>query len=100
MTPMSKASEAQRRVRNRKLALITAFKAERGCAECGERDVRCLDLHHRDPADKHPWLRKRKQQPSQSMSALSFADLERELAKCIVLCANCHRKHHNPNKEG
>jgi hypothetical protein len=59
-----------------------------GCIVCGETDPACLDFHHRDPAQKaygvrqavhHGWSRTR---------------VRAEAAKCDILCANCHRKHH------
>ena len=64
------------------------LKRTQGCAVCGECDPACLDWHHLDPTQKevHPsdmvrrgWARDR---------------ILTELAKCIVLCANCHRKTH------
>jgi hypothetical protein len=74
--------------RNRKLDLINAYKAT-GCVECGEDDPRCLDLHHRDPSEKHPRL---KGVARIRMNGLGYEELLAELSKCDVLCANCHRK--------
>ena len=67
-------------------AMVNKAKAK-GCSYCPETDPVCLDFHHRDPSTKMgnigvmvhnaaPWV------------------LERELEKCIVICANCHRKIH------
>lgn len=77
--------------KQRKLRYIDKFrilKSERGCLECGEKDPRCLDWHHVDPKDKLGSVRE--------MAWLGWA-LDRimdEIKKCIVLCSNCHRKHH------
>jgi len=64
---------------------LTAHKAESGCVECGYRDnVAALVFHHRDPQDKLYAIT-----PSTGMARL----LE-EIAKCDILCANCHAIHH------
>src|SRR5690349_8248608 len=52
------------------------------CHDCGGRfPVVCMDLHH---------LRKKSFTIAHSYNR-SIATLEKEIAKCIVLCANCHR---------
>lgn len=67
-----------------------AFKASLFCTRCGENHPACLDFHHRDPVEKdfavHQAIRRRWGQ----------ARVLAEIAKCDVLCANCHRKLHNP----
>jgi hypothetical protein len=64
------------------------LKARLVCATCGENHPACLQFHHPDPTAKEAgvsdavrrgWSRKR---------------ILTELAKCEVLCANCHAKHH------
>jgi len=72
-------------------------KADAGCHRCDEADAACLDFHHRKTDGKagnvcdlvtRGWGRER---------------LREELAKCVVLCANCHRKKHaetNSPREG
>ena len=59
---------------------------EKGCLICGEKETCCLDFHHIDPSKKvfNVSLRNR----------VSNEKLEEELSKCIILCANCHRKVH------
>lgn len=76
--PRTNVSENQELLRQTKLAS--------GCARCGYRDnVAALQLHHRDPATK---IRG-------ALSAhTSRPRLEREIAKCDVLCANCHAVEH------
>lgn len=66
---------------------IVEIKSRSGCVTCGERDHRCLVFHHRNPAEKkfqvqwNAWSRTRKSR-------------DEELAKCDVMCANCHHKLH------
>lgn len=64
-------------------------KATHCCVECGESDPRCIDFHHRDP--------KQKLYTISYMANRGFSDKKilAELAKCVALCANCHRKHHH-----
>ena len=62
------------------------------CVKCGESDPACLDFHHRDGDEKQANL-------AVVGASWSQARLEEELAKCDVLCANCHRKLHAEERE-
>ncbi len=72
-----------------KRAWASEYKAKKGCARCPERDPVCLDFHHRDGAKKEHAVAK-----IVGGNSLSQKTIEREVKKCIVLCANCHRKEH------
>lgn len=61
------------------------FKATLKCSRCDESHPACLDFHHEDPSHKDGAIAKFITTPRK---------LQQELAKCIVLCSNCHRKHH------
>lgn len=74
----------KRQARRNESALIAAFKSERGCAICGFRDAVALDFDHLDPKEKAFNI-------SEAMGKLSMERLMREIAKCRILCANCHR---------
>jgi hypothetical protein len=63
---------------------VVAYKTFFGCALCPETNPICLDLHHLNPADKNFSVSQRRQ--------TGLLTLVLELAKCSVLCANCHRK--------
>lgn len=67
---------------------LTDYKAARGCKQCGESDPDCLDFHHFDPSQKEV------QPATMWWRQWSVKRMEVELAKCIVLCSNCHRKLH------
>jgi len=57
------------------------------CEHCGGTfHTAAFDFHHLDPneKDKDPGL----------MMGLTDENLFKELDKCILLCANCHRIHH------
>jgi hypothetical protein len=63
------------------------FKSTLKCTKCGENHPAALDFHHEDPSTKDrevSWFLKNSQ----------FTKAIEEAVKCIVLCANCHRKHH------
>jgi hypothetical protein len=78
--------QKQRKLEQRKK--IDEYKASKGCAICGEKDPRCLDLHHKDPSEKEFAI-------SQGCG-YSPTRLIKEMEKCVVLCSNCHRKLHRP----
>jgi len=56
------------------------------CVDCGERDVRCLEFDHRVRATKFSTIAKMVCRTS------SWSAILREIEKCDVRCANCHRK--------
>src|SRR5574343_826247 len=62
------------------------YKKTLACA-CGETHPSCLDFHHIDPKTK-------KFEISGSIRRYGKDVLMKEISKCIVLCANCHRKLH------
>lgn len=63
---------------------IDAYKMERGCAECGfKKWPEALDFDHIDRSTK-------KFNISQTLR-LYKNSLMAEIAKCQILCANCHR---------
>jgi hypothetical protein len=76
---------AKERKRNTLIA-IREYKRAKGCSRCVETDPRCLDFHHLDSKTK---------EFSISNAFRMGYSLERiflEIEKCILLCANCHRK--------
>ncbi len=68
------------------------YKAEKGCKLCLEHDPACLDFHHRDPKTKDFNF-------GSSYKRYSPTWFLKEIEKCDVLCANCHRKFHHYNRE-
>ncbi len=79
---------AKQRVRYLRLIAIVDRWKQTGCACCGfNRHPDALEAHHLDPATKEGKL-------NQLVTGASPARIERELAKCVCLCANCHRLVH------
>lgn len=65
-----------------------AYKDNLKCARCPEDHWACLEFHHEK--DKEITLAK-------AVNACWSIDrILKEMEKCIVLCANCHRKLHHP----
>jgi hypothetical protein len=57
------------------------------CVDCGEcRDIPSIyDFHHIDPSRKDFSI---------SHTTLKFETIKKELDKCVILCATCHRIKH------
>jgi hypothetical protein len=77
--------------RNRKLQeiarnLLDAYKRQTGCGLCPENEPVCLDFHHCSGKDENV---------SRLVGQCSLRRAEREIEKCSLLCANCHRKLHD-----
>lgn len=67
---------------------IRIYKQTHGCYYCNENTPCCLDLHHLDPSVKEI-------NPScMASNGWGWNRMLKELDKCIVVCANCHRKIH------
>lgn len=69
---------------------VTAYKVARGCEKCGEKHPATLDFHHLDPTTKEYNI-------GATIHMGNPAEVSKvwdEIAKCVVLCANCHRKEH------
>ena len=60
------------------------------CEKCGEDRTYVLDFHHRNPDEKEFTLGAKKINREER--------LLKEIQKCVVLCANCHRAFHHLNK--
>ena len=64
------------------------YKSSLQCIRCGENHPACLDFHHVDSTTKSV-------NPSEMAGrGWSKERMQQEFDKCIVLCANCHRKEH------
>ena len=80
-----KKAVSERRKRLRKMA--REYKGGK-CIICGyQRCQDALDFHHKDPEQKDFGL---------SVRGLtrSWEKIKREIDKCVLVCANCHRELH------
>lgn len=59
------------------------------CVDCGgSYPPCCMDFHHRDPSQKKFAI-------GRGITQVGRKALEKEIAKCDLLCANCHRIRHS-----
>ena len=84
-----RSNAAHRRAYTKRNEWVQGHKVK--CLHCPESRFPCLDFHHRESDKKvgtiaqvRHWSRER---------------LAEEIAKCDVLCANCHRWHHWVEKQ-
>jgi hypothetical protein len=90
--PKNKAKHISyvRRNKDRVTEFIDNYKRERSCADCGlsgKEFPYVLDFDHKNGS-----FNKKFNIGSWSHSVLSIKAIEREIAKCELVCANCHRK--------
>lgn len=71
---------------------LVAYKSILKCTRCDESHPACIEFHHIKDKDleicdaiTHGWSKER---------------ILAEIAKCEVICSNCHRKHHWVEKTG
>lgn len=76
-----KAAEARIKVSN----YICQYLSQNPCECCGEKDIVVLEFDHIDPSTKSFDIGNRGSKGIQA--------IKEEIAKCRVLCANCHRRH-------
>ncbi len=85
--PTSFIENARKREREIK-EFIRQQKVGLSCNRCGNTDIRVLDFHHIDRDIKEVSI-------SQiARKGWGRERILREIAKCEVLCANCHRIEH------
>jgi predicted nucleic-acid-binding Zn-ribbon protein len=85
--------ETRNRIRKERREWFQEIKKTLKCEQCGNSDFRVLDLHHLDPAQKDTEVSSLVQNGHSKKKILD------EIAKCKVLCANCHRIEHYEEKQ-
>lgn len=86
-TRREKVKNTRQGIKLKNKTLVDRYKRMCGCTHCGENDPIVLDLHHVDPSGKDA-------SPASLLKG-SLDVLRAEIRKCIVLCANCHRREHH-----
>lgn len=79
--------------RKLRLRWLLAYRRDsNGCSHCDTAFPPCLDFHHEE---------EKQMRVGQMVSFdYSIPEIQEEIDKCILLCANCHRvEHHNPPTE-
>ena len=71
---------------------LREYKATLKCELCCENHPACIDFHHRD-------VKKKEVSISYAVGrGWGWTRIMKEIEKCQVLCANCHRKLHWDNR--
>lgn len=72
--------------RKRNSDFIKEYLETRHCIDCGEKDIIVLEFDHKDSSDKinNVCLMVKR--------AVSLDTLKKEIDKCEIRCANCHRR--------
>jgi hypothetical protein len=74
--------------RKRYFAWYKQIRQAQQCNKCGEKRWYVLDFHHTDETKKSFTV------SNMLIRGLSRKKILEEIAKCVVLCANCHREEH------
>ena len=70
---------------DRKIEFLQKHKMEKGCSVCGYNEIpQALEFDHIDRSKKKFGMNK--------AWKYKWSTIMEELEKCVVLCANCHRK--------
>lgn len=90
----SDCKECQRKYDLSRLKLRNDFvnSQKKCCAKCGETRTYVLEFHHKDPNEKEFTIGQMKNYP--------LDKFQKEIDKCVVLCANCHKEFHTFEREG
>ena len=64
---------------------LIQYLSDNPCVDCGEEDIRCLEFDH---------VRGKKSRNISNLlqNVVSLENIQKEIKKCDVRCANCHRK--------
>jgi len=83
---LSNYERVKRRRRHLKMLAVAMLGGK--CIRCGyHRSLRAMDFHHPDPDGKDF---------SVSTNAnRAWSKMKAEVAKCVLLCSNCHREEHD-----
>ena len=70
---------------DQKIGFLQQYKMEKGCSVCGYNEIpQALEFDHIDRSKKKFGMNK--------AYKYKWSVIMEELEKCVVLCANCHRK--------
>lgn len=77
--------EKNKEIRERNRAYVRSIKESGACSDCGISDFRVLDFDHL------PGQEKRAEVSRMVAYGFSIESIKKEIAKCDLVCANCHR---------
>lgn len=86
--------KAYKAIRTRRMNIkqwLYEYKSKRGCGRCPENFPPCLEFHHKGGSKED----KRMEISRMLQWGHSKEEILKEIAKCELLCSNCHRKEHH-----
>ena len=86
-----KTAERQKKNYKQRREYLDAYKAEKGCCNCGFSNPIALQFNHIDPQQKSF-------QVSEGLAGRPWKLILQEIEKCNVMCANCHAIHTYENE--
>jgi hypothetical protein len=81
----SSHNASRNKIREKNARKVFEFLQQNPCKRCGETDPIVLEFDHLEKTDKIESI-------SNMIANASWQQIESEIAKCDVLCANCHRR--------
>lgn len=86
MNNSERHKQIRKEVTKRAMNYVNEYRRQHPCIACGEKEICCLEFHHKDP--------KKKEHQISDMRGCSIERIDNEIKKCVILCANCHAKLH------
>ena len=83
----------QKAARDTARAYVREFLERHPCTNCGRKDYRVLQFHHRNPAEKTYTI------GFMVGKGMRPREIKIEMSKCDVMCSNCHIIHHYEERE-
>ena len=80
--------QKNKHINDERIKWFKEYKSTLKCSKCDENHPATLDFHHRNKNEKKETI------SNLVWSRGSIKALLKEIEKCDVLCANCHRKLH------
>ena len=85
-TYKKRAYEAKKRAYKRNMIFLIEYLKQHPCIECNEKDMVVLEFDHRKNSNKIREVSK------MAANGVSIETLKKEITKCDIRCANCHRR--------
>lgn len=82
---ITRAKAEMRMKREDAMVLIYEYLSTHPCVDCGQTDMVLLEFDHTDPREKT-------MEVSKMAGRRGWDEIIAEMDKCVVRCANCHRK--------
>lgn len=80
-----RARERKHLVKRQSQERLLNFLSDKSCEDCDFSDIRVLDFDHIEPSLKSFGIARAVNE------GYSWAKIQEEIAKCRIVCANCHR---------